>query len=100
MSDPSLSNYLRVFWCTEWYGGVDKVLRWPYVPDSPATNSEDFSSVLMMTSADLAILKASSPVQGCVSALYQIQNASSHRAVNKSLDSLNGYVKEHRLMVE
>ncbi|XP_077283131.1 rotatin-like [Arctopsyche grandis] len=90
MKQTTLSEYLRIYWSVVWFGGLDKLLRWPYLPE--ISENDDFNESLMITTADLSILKASSPIQGCVSALYQIQNATTHKAVNNGINTLIGYI--------
>lgn len=82
-----MSRYLRIHWCVMWYKGFSNVVKWPYVPES---HKESFSESLKLTDSDLTLLKVTCPIQGCVSALYEIQNATSHKSVNNALDVLVG----------
>lgn len=88
MSKQSANTYLRIHWSIVYFGGLNKVLNWPYIPD--ASFEKEFNPQLMITNSDLSVLKETSPLQGCVFALYQIQNATSHTLVINGIDKLTG----------
>jgi hypothetical protein len=71
------------------------VLSWPDVPSSEAVNDKrlsGFAQKLRLLAADLRRLKAAALDHRCKQHLYDIQNATTHQAVAKSLACISGLV--------
>jgi hypothetical protein len=88
-------SLLRLCWNVEWFGGLDVVLSWSEVPPSVAVNEEElsgFAQELRLLEGDLSCLKATAVAHRCKQHLYDIQNATTHQAVLKSLSCVTGLV--------
>jgi hypothetical protein len=71
------------------------VLSWSEAPSSEAMNDEKqsgFARELRLLDADLRCLKAAALDRRCKQHLYDIQNATTHQAVVKSLTCITGLV--------
>ncbi|PSN54415.1 hypothetical protein C0J52_10976 [Blattella germanica] len=101
LENEACAPFLRLFWNIEWFGGLDVVLNWPTVPPNGAVSAEQltrFSSELRLTEEDLLSLKLTAISQRCKLLLFEVQNATSHLAVMKSLGTLTGHFILHKLV--
>jgi hypothetical protein len=90
---------LRLCWNVEWFGGLEVILSWSEVPPTFDTVKEGklsgFADELKLLEGDLSCLKATAVTHRCKQHLYDIQNATTHQAVLKSLTCITGLVVFH-----
>ncbi|XP_069703739.1 rotatin isoform X2 [Periplaneta americana] len=84
-------SFLRLCWSVEWFGGLDVVLEWSSVPSSEE-QSYEFANELKLSQEDLDCLKATAVSHRAKLCFYDVQNATTHSAVKKPLNSLTGYL--------
>lgn len=92
---------LRLCWNVEWFGGLEVILSWSEVPPTFDTVKEGklsgFADELRLLEGDLNCLNATAVTHRCKQHLYDIQNATTHQAVLKSLTCITGLVVFHIL---
>jgi len=90
---------LRLCWNVEWFGGLEVILSWSAVPPTFDTvkggKLSGFADELRLLEGDLSCLKATAVTDRCKQHLYDIQNATTHQAVLKSITCITGLVVFH-----
>jgi hypothetical protein len=96
LKDEDCYALLRLCWNVEWFGGLEVVLSWSEVPPNFDTMKEGklslFAEELRLLERDLSCLKATAVAHRCKQHLYDIQNATTHQAVLKSVACISGLV--------
>jgi hypothetical protein len=86
---------LRLCWNVEWFGGLEVILGWSEVPPTKGAKLSGFADELRLSEGDLSCLKATAVTHRCRLHLYDVQNATTHQAVFKSLACITGFVVFH-----
>ncbi|KAL3860206.1 hypothetical protein ACJMK2_010362 [Sinanodonta woodiana] len=94
--DPLLhgapAEMLRMTWNIAWHNGMDKMLAFLVQSKSDEAVNNEFLPKLKLNPTDKIILLASHTKQGLQNGIYQITNATSHKAVKAAVTRLLSHI--------
>ncbi|ESO98430.1 hypothetical protein LOTGIDRAFT_231452 [Lottia gigantea] len=79
---------LKISWNIAWNDGIDKLLDLMKMDKKNGETEPEFSAALKLTTLDKCLIRTTHLESGLKSGVYDISNATSHRAVIESLSNL------------